>query len=141
MRAPFNDPIFDDFKDQLEELHILAETHPGFVWRYKGEDDVDGYIKPYPNAPLIMANLSAWVDYQSLFSYTFSGRHLEIMKSKRKWFSRLTSPHNVIYYGERNDLAKPGVELLNTAKRRLNYLRVYGDTPIAFGFGSGIEAS
>lgn len=135
MRAPFSDPLFDDFKAQLEELHTLACNSPGWLWRYQGEKDEDGYIKPYSNAPLIMGNMSGWKDYRSLYEYTFSGGHLEILKKKRKWFEKLPTPYTVLYYGVESDLAKPSLELLEEAKRRLNYLSIYGETPVAFGFG------
>lgn len=135
MRAPFSDPLFDDFKAWLRALHALAEASPGFVWRYQGEKDEDGYIKPYPAEPLIMGNMSAWRDYDSLYAYTFTDGHLEIMKGKRKWFSRLTPPYTVLYYGEESDLTLPGTELLEIAKQKLRYLSVYGESPAAFGFG------
>lgn len=135
MKAPFSDPIFDDFKSELDALHALAEADPGFVWRYQGEKDDDGYIKPYPCAPLIMGNMSAWTDYDSLFRYTFSGEHLALMKMKRKWFEKLPPHYNVLYYGTREDLNRSNAELLEDAKRHLAYLRVYGETPVAFGFG------
>ena len=86
MRVPFEDPLFDDFRAWLRALHALAEADPGFVWRYQGEKSDYGYITPYPSAPLIMGNLSAWRDYDSLCRYTFRDGHLEILKSKRKWF-------------------------------------------------------
>ena len=136
MRTPFDDPIFDDFKAWLRALHALAEASPGFVWRYQGEKDEDGYIQPYPAEPRIMGNMSAWRDYDSLYAYTFTDGHLEIMRSKRKWFDRLTSPWTVLYYGVEEDLLKPDVELLEVAKQKLRYLSVYGESPAAFGFGS-----
>lgn len=137
MRAPFDDPVWEDFKAKLSTVHELAEQHPGFVWRYQGEKDDDGYIKPYPNAPLIMGNMSAWRDYSSLFEFTFRDvEHLAVMRTKRKWFERIPTPYNVLYYGSEDDLDRPDVELLEIAKRRLSYLSVYGETPVAFGFGS-----
>lgn len=135
MRAPFSDPLFDDFKAWLGALHALAEVSPGFVWRYQGEKDEDGYIKPYPSAPLVMGNMSAWRDYQSLYDYTFKDRHLEMLKGKRKWFEKLPQPYSVLYYGTLEDLNQPADQLLEIAKRRLNYLSVYGESPVAFGFG------
>ena len=135
MRTPFNDPLFDDFREQLETLHALAEANPGFLWRYQGEKDKGGFIKPYANAPLVMGNMSAWKDYRSLYDYTFSKDHLGILKDKRKWFENTPTPYTVLYYGIEDDLLKPDIELLEEAKRRLHHLNIYGETPIAFGFG------
>ncbi len=136
MRAPFSDPLFDDFKEQLEELHTLACANPGWIWRYQGEKDESGFIQPFPNAPLIMGNMSAWRDYKSLYEYTFLDGHLDILKNKRKWFERTPVPYTVLYYGVEGDLLKPPLELLDEAKKRLSYLSIYGETPVAFGFGS-----
>lgn len=136
MRAPFDDPLFDDFKAKLDELHAVAKRHKGFVWRYEGEKGGDGYIKPYPNYPLIMGNMSAWENYQSLFDYTFSGPHMDLMKMKRKWFEQLPQPYTVLYYSVVEDLRRDDSELLEEALQRLRYLSIYGETPAAFGFGS-----
>jgi len=46
MRAPYSDPLYDDFKVWLNALHALAEADTGFLWRYKGEDDDSGHIQP-----------------------------------------------------------------------------------------------
>lgn len=136
MRKPFSDPLFDDFKVWLNALHALADISPGFIWRYQGEKDEDGYIQPYPSAPLIMGNFSAWRDYQSLYDYTFTDGHLEMLKGKRKWFEKVLTPYNVLYYGTVDDLSHPPEQLLEEAKRRLAYLSLYGETPVAFGFGA-----
>jgi len=136
MRASYDAAVFKDFKVWLNALHALAETHPGFVWRYKGEDDDAGHILPYPCAPEIMGNMSAWRDYDSLYEYTFTDGHLEIMKKKRKWFERMSTPYNVLYYGSEEDLLKPKEELLGVAKVKLAHLKKHGDSSEAFGFGA-----
>jgi len=136
MRTPFDDPLFEDFRAQLETLHALAEANPGLVWRYQGEKDKGGFIKPYDDAPLIMGNMSAWKDYRSLYEYTFSSGHLAILRNKRKWFEKMHPPYTVLYYGVEEDLLKLDLDLLEEAKKRLRYLSVYGETPVAFGFGS-----
>tara|TARA_R110002094_G_scaffold16428_2_gene27956 strand:- start:703 stop:1143 length:441 start_codon:yes stop_codon:yes gene_type:complete len=136
MRKPFSDPLYDDFKVWLKALHALAETDPGFLWRYKGEDDHGGHIAPYPCAPFLMGNMSAWRDYDSLYDYTFSDGHLEIMRKKRKWFEKMKSPYVVLYYGEESDLQRSKEELLDIAKLKMSQLILDGETDGAFGFGA-----
>tara|TARA_R110002126_G_C10490983_1_gene504940 strand:+ start:165391 stop:165831 length:441 start_codon:yes stop_codon:yes gene_type:complete len=136
MRAPYSDPLYDDFKVWLKALHALAEADTGFLWRYKGEDDHSGHIQPYPCAPLIMGNLSAWRDYDSLNAYTFTDGHLEIMKKKRKWFKKMSIPYAVLYYGDESDLLRPKKVLLDMAKEKMAYLKKHGETAEAFGFGA-----
>lgn len=135
MKASYDDALFDDFKSEVDRLHQLAERSPGFVWRYPGEKDTDGYIKPYHDDPLVMGNMSAWRDYDSLFKYSFDGEHLAIMRKKRKWFNTLSHPWTVLYYGVEQDLSKSNEELLEEAKRRLSYLYRHGESSVAFGFG------
>ena len=136
MRAPFSDPLFDDFKAWLTSIHALADVNPNFLWRYHGEESEEGYIAPYPYAPLVMGNMSAWRDYDSLFEFTFTAGHMEMMKQKRKWFEKLPTPYNVLYYGDEGDLELPDEELLQQGLNKLRYLSIYGETPAAFGFGS-----
>ena len=135
MRAPFDDPLFEDFREQLESIHALACSNPGWLWRYQGEEDDGGYIKPYSNAPLIMGNMSAWKDYRSLYEFTFLTEHLALLKNKRKWFDQLPKPYAVLYYGVAEDLMRSPNDLLDEAKSRLNYFSIYGETPVAFNFG------
>ena len=128
MRFSFDDPRFDDFRSQLAVVHKVAEDHAGFIWRLLGENGEEGYIKPYKD-PLVMGNLSAWRDYDSLYDFTFSGAHLSIMKPKRKWFEKIQGHYNVLYYHDSFENA------LEVAKQKLRYLRVYGETPAAFTWG------
>lgn len=136
---PFTDAEWQDFKDQLDTIHAQAERHPGFIWRYKGEDDPDGYIKPWPSQPMIMGNLTAWKDYQSLFDFTFNGDHLEIMKQKKRWFEPLPRPWNVLFYGSVTDVERfePSY-LLERAISRFAHLQRFGESSFAFGFKKGL---
>ena len=136
MKAPFEDPIFNEFRAWLRALHALAEADPGFVWRYQGEKSEAGYIQPYPNDPLLMGNLSAWKDYDSLCRYVFRDGHLEILKSKRKWFEKMPTVYSVLYYGDTSDLERPSHELLEQAKSKLALYIDQGETQEAFGFGT-----
>ena len=83
-----------------------------------------------------MGNFSAWRDYDSLYAYTFTDGHLEIMKKKRKWFEKMPPPYTVLYYGDEDDLVKPKEQLLEAAKHKLAYIKRHGETPNAFGFGA-----
>ena len=89
MKAPFDDAeVWRHWPELSRRANAQAEGNLGFVDRYRGEDDPLGYIAPrWPMEPLIMGNLSAWVDLSSLFDYTFgSGTHGGMMKHRGKWF-------------------------------------------------------
>ena len=90
MRAPYDDPLFRDFRVWINAVHALAEKSPGFVWRYKGEKTDAGYIQADPAEPLLMGNLSVWERADDLHRFTFSGAHAEMMKGRKKWFEKLS---------------------------------------------------
>lgn len=135
MAKPYSDPVFNDFKAWLTALHALAEAQSGFVWRYRGEKDKDGYIKADPADDLMMGNLSAWRDYQSLALYTFTDGHLQIMRSKRKWFKPIPHPWTVLWWADETELTRPQETLLQIAREKLIHLTKHGNTREAFGFG------
>lgn len=141
MRAPFSDPLFDDFKSQLDSVHQVADQDPNFLWRLKGELNAEGYIAPYPKFPLLMGNLSAWRDFESMYSYTFTGPHLEVMKNKRKWFGKLDGFYSVIFYLHDNWLEQPDYCLLETAKLRLTHYQDNGPSQLGFGYQDQNEYS
>jgi hypothetical protein len=37
LRAPMDDPLIDDFRNNLDPINALAESSPGFVWRLQDE--------------------------------------------------------------------------------------------------------
>ena len=37
LRAPLDDPMIDDFRNNLAAVNALAEASPGFVWRLQDE--------------------------------------------------------------------------------------------------------
>jgi len=139
MIAPFTDAIFDDFRAQLKELHALADSDSNFRWRYKGENDEHGYVMPYSKRPLTLGNLSAWNSYESLFNFTFTKEHLEILKDKRKWFKKPPERYGVLYYLHKAWLQQSDTCLIETAKLRLKHYRENGPSYLGFGFGEHLD--
>jgi len=128
MRTDYSHPIFDDFKSRLHEVHKAASEDVDFVWRFEGEHSPDTYIKPYPEDPLLLGNLSTWRSIDALRSYTFSDPHLQLMKEKRKWFMKMEGHYSVLWW---SDTPRP---TLKTAKERLEYLQREGVSQLAFTF-------
>jgi hypothetical protein len=102
MRVVFSDPLWDDFKSQLDIVHKAAENSPGFIDRLHGEQSEPGFIE---HAPLVMGNLSAWASYEALHAFTFGEPHYSLLRNKRKWFEApRRTPYNVMYYSDQMDL-------------------------------------
>lgn len=134
MKFPYDDPRFDPFKAWLKSLHALANADPDFVWRYEGERDNDGYIKPYPEQPLVLGNLSIWRNFRSLKEFTFTDGHLEIMRHKRDWFEPPDDrPYSVMWWMVEKDVGFY-CDPLTAAKKRLEILKTFGPGPAAFTF-------
>ena len=122
-----NDPIMARFKEQLEEINALAEGSAGFIWRLKDESGDATNIRAYDD-PQMAVNMSVWEDFSALEAYVYSGRHVEVMKSRRDWFHRMDF-YMVLWWVPVGHI--PTVE---EAKERLDFLQKNGASPYAFTF-------
>lgn len=130
MLAPINDPIMEDFVNNLDRINELAEQSDGFVWRLKGDEGNATAITVFDNLFLII-NMSVWKNMEALFNFTYSTDHVEILKRKKEWFHKMPRMHMAFWYVE--DSHEPSPE---EAKERLYYLQEHGETPYAFSFKS-----
>jgi hypothetical protein len=89
LRAPVDDPMIADFKNNLDRINALADSLPGFVWRLKGEGDNATDIQPKPDDPLFAINMSVWTDLDALAGFVYRGAHVEIMRRRREWFEAM----------------------------------------------------
>jgi hypothetical protein len=80
MRAPLDDAAMDGFTSRIAEINHLAESSPGFVWRWTGSDN-----GPY-NAPDLLFNLSVWESIDALRSYVYRSPHVELFRGRSDWF-------------------------------------------------------
>lgn len=121
------DPIMKDFVNQLEEINKLAESSKGFVWRLKDEANNATNIKAFDDEQIIV-NMSVWETAEDLESYVYSGRHLEVLKRRKEWFSKLKM-FMALWY-----IPAASVPTVEEAKKRLLHLEQNGATPFAFDF-------
>lgn len=127
--APMDDPIMQDFVNNVDKMNAIADAAEGFIWRMKDEDKELG-AKIFQDDELLI-NMSVWKDLESLFNYTYKSRHIEVFKRKKEWFSKMKMMHMAFWY------VPEGYEpTFQDAKDRLDYLNMYGDTPYAFSFKS-----
>ena len=130
MLAPIDDPIMEDFVNNLDRINALAEKSNGFVWRLTGEEDNATALRVFEDDFKIV-NMSVWKDKKSLFKFTYNSGHVAIMKRKKEWFSKMKDMHMVLWYIENGHEPTP-----EEAKNRLVYIREHGETPYAFSFRS-----
>ena len=127
--APMDDPIMQDFINNLDKINAIADSSNGFVWRLQDEDK-DEAENVFQDDSLII-NMSVWKDLESLFNYTYNSGHVDVFKRKKEWFSKMKMIHMAFWYVPEGD--EPTFQ---DAKTRLDYLNLHGDTPYAFSFKS-----
>ena len=131
--APMDDPIMQDFVNNLDKINAIADLADGFVWRLQDEDKELG-AKVFQDDALLI-NMSVWENLESLFNYTYNSGHIEVFKRKKEWFSKMKMMHMAFWY------VPEGYEpTFQDAKDRLDYLNKHGDTPFAFSFRSKFSA-
>ena len=127
--APLDDPIMQDFIDNVDNINAIADKSDGFKWRMQDEDK-DGAASVFKDDTLVI-NISVWESLESLFNYTYNSGHIEVFKRKKEWFRKMKMVHMAFWY------VVEGYEpTFQDAKDRLDYLNSNGDTPYAFSFKS-----
>ncbi len=127
--APEDSPVVADFMNALDEINALAETSPGFVWRFQTEDGNAIAERPFPDDDSMLVNFSTWESAEALADYVFRTLHVEFLRRRREWFERLDSVVTVLWWvpaGHRPTAAE--------AIERLDHLRQHGPTEHAFTF-------
>lgn len=125
---PLDSPALAEFVALLEPVNALADSQPGFVWRLQTESGDATGIRAFGDDRLIV-NMSVWESVEALWEFVYDGGHLEVMRRRREWFSRMAESHMVLWWvpaGEPPTVAE--------AERRLARLRSEGPTPFAFSF-------
>ncbi len=119
LRAPLDSPLLADFVEQLAPINAIADGAPGFVWRWAG-NSVD---------MTELLNLSVWENADALFTYTYKSNHVEVFRSRAKWFEPPTAASFAMWWipaGHQPTAAE--------AYARLAWLRARGPGPFAFSF-------
>lgn len=128
IKYPDDDPRMSGFMNRLDEINMLAESSPGFVWRLQGESgnatDID-----VGGEPLFLVNMSVWESAESLFEYVYKTMHREVMVQRRNWFERPVELYQVLWWVPAGHLptAEEGLS-------RLEMLKSKGPTAQAFTF-------
>ena len=133
LKAPLDSPELKDFVDNLDRINELAENSEGFVWRLKGDGNDATSLRPLGEN--VIVNMSVWRDVDSLRNYVYKSPHLQIMKRRREFFSRMADAYMCLWWVPVGHL--PTVA---EAVERLEHLRQHGPTPESFTFGEAFSA-
>lgn len=116
------------FVAALRPVNALADASPGFVWRLTDEDGGDA-TSIRPEGDDLIVNLSVWESRQALWDFTYRSDHLELVRRRREWFTRMAEPILVLWWVPAGH--EPSVR---EALTRLAHLRENGPGPNAFTF-------
>jgi hypothetical protein len=133
LKAPLDSPELKPFVDNLDRINALAESSDGFVWRLKGDGNDATSLRPLGDNVII--NMSVWRDVDALRAYVYKSAHVEIMRRKREFFSRMSNSYLALWWvpeGHEPTVAE--------AVARLEHLREHGPTAQAFTFGEAFSA-
>jgi len=133
MKEPLESPTMADFVANLDRINALAESAPGFVWRFQTDEGDATAARPLGDDTLI--NLSVWQDLVSLNHYVYRSAHAQIMKRRREWFERLREAHVVLWW-----VTKGHRPSLDEAIAKLIRLRSSGPSEEAFAFRQAYPA-
>ena len=127
-RLPQEHPVNADFVNNLDRVNAIAESQPGFIWRFtgSGNDALDVQVFDDPN---VAVNMSVWSDIKSLVNFVYRNKdHKEIMRRRKEWFEKIDF-YMVLWWIEQG--RTPTIE---EAKIRLELLRQNGPSYSAFTF-------
>ena len=133
LKAPLDSPELKDFVDNLDRINALAEASEGFAWRLKGDGNDATSLRPLGEN--VIVNMSVWRDVAALKGYVYQSAHVQIMRRRREWFTRMADAYLVLWWvpvGHHPTIAE--------AVARLEQLRKHGPSPEAFTFGEAFAA-
>ena len=133
LKAPLDSPELKDFVDNLDRINALAEGSAGFVWRLKGDGNDATSLRPLGED--VIVNMSVWRDIEALKDYVYRSSHVEIMRRRREWFTRMAQAYMVLWW-----VPAGHVPTMAEAAARLELLRQKGPTSDAFTFGDAFAA-
>jgi hypothetical protein len=130
MKGRLDHPIMAGFVRRLNEINVLADKSPGFVWRLQTPGGSATYLRPYGD-DRILFNMSVWENVESLKHYVYRTAHAELLRQRHEWFEKVSAVYTALWWVPAGHI--PGVD---EAKKRLAHLEAHGPTQFAFTFKS-----
>jgi hypothetical protein len=121
-----NDPIMQEFVENLDTVNGIAEKSPGFVWRLKDESDNATALNPY-NDEQIIINISVWETIEDLEHFMYTTFHSEFLKRRKEWFFKFGKAHTAMWWTPAGKFPT-----LQEAVDQLDYLQTHGPSEKVF---------
>jgi hypothetical protein len=127
-REPLDTPALADFVALLEPVNALADQSSGFVWRLQTDEGDATSIRAFDD-DRILVNASVWESIEALWRFVYDGRHLEVMRRRREWFTRMAEAHLALWW-----VPAGSIPTLAEIRERVDHLHAHGPTPFVFTF-------
>ena len=129
-RHSLDHPEMAEFVALLDPVNALADSAPGFVWRYTTDGANDAVeLRPYEQDDQVAINMSVWRSREELWEFVYRSGHLDALRRRHDWFTGLGEVFQVLWWIPVGHL--PSVE---EGMERLAVLRANGPTSQAFTF-------
>lgn len=124
----YEDPAFAEFVNNLDRINALADTAPGFVWRYVAEDETAVGKDIFGDEEMLF-NMSVWKSKEALTDYVYQTDHVDILRKRAAWFVQQKGPILALWWQPAGTFPTP-----TEAMHRLQKLERSGPTEDAFTF-------
>jgi Domain of unknown function (DUF3291) len=132
-REPLDSRALAEFVANLEPVNALADAAPGFAWRLEDDSGDATSIRVFDDDRLII-NMSVWESIEALWDFVYSGGHLEVMRRRREWMTRIAGTYMCLWW-----VPEGHAPTTDEARQRLEHLEAHGPTPRAFTFKERFE--
>ncbi len=126
LREPLDHPSIAEFEQAIDPLHEDADSKEGFVWRLIADGTESATsLRPLGDDGII--NLTVWQSKEAMAEWVYKTGHAWTLKKRRKWFYPALESNVVMWWVPKNT-----TPTLLEAISRLQYLRSFGSSPLAF---------
>lgn len=129
-----NDPVMQEFVQNLDRINQLAENSPGFVWRLK-DTDADVVSPNIYNDVQVIFTFSVWESIEQLEHFVFKTVHTDFLKRRREWFQNYGKMHTAMWWVQAGNIPS-----LQEALEKLEYIQNNGPSESAFNFKQKFSA-
>ena len=124
-KAPLEELL--GFVDRLDEINALAESSPGFVWRFVfGEGDDATEYTPFDDDGLVF-NFSVWESLEDLKHYVYDTDHIQLLRGRAQWFHTPDRAPSCLWW-----VPAGTIPTTTDAEARFRHLWEHGPTAEAF---------
>ncbi|HEX3090446.1 MAG TPA: GNAT family N-acetyltransferase [Ilumatobacteraceae bacterium] len=128
LRHPMDDPRTADFANALPAVNGAGEQSPGYLWRLQSDAGDATDIQVFDD-PLIIVNLTVWESLDALKAFAYRGIHRDFFRRRAEWFVD-GSTRTALWW-----MPAGVLPTTDDAKRRLDFIEVFGSSPYAFTMG------